>query len=84
MGRATPPLQATTTEEVKSLLASYKRSGRTWGAGAGGGRMREPAGALSLAATAVGPPRRKDKENMADFIEKKREIFLLQVGSRGL
>lgn len=34
---------------------------------------------LTLAAASALPERRKEKENMADFIAKKREIFLLQV-----
>ncbi len=33
----------------------------------------------TVAANSVLPERRKEKENMADFIAKKREIFLLQV-----
>ena len=47
-------------------------------------KMRAPAGALhksgpTVAATAAAPELRKEKENMSDFIAKKREIFLLQM-----
>eukprot|EP00199_Chlamydomonas_sp_CCMP681_P000248 CAMPEP_0119104450 /NCGR_PEP_ID=MMETSP1180-20130426/2658_1 /TAXON_ID=3052 ORGANISM="Chlamydomonas cf sp, Strain CCMP681" /NCGR_SAMPLE_ID=MMETSP1180 /ASSEMBLY_ACC=CAM_ASM_000741 /LENGTH=553 /DNA_ID=CAMNT_0007089215 /DNA_START=31 /DNA_END=1692 /DNA_ORIENTATION=- len=60
-------MQATTTEESKSLLRQFKPS-------------RSQREALTLAAAAsAAPERRKEKENMTEFIAKKREIFLLQM-----
>lgn len=60
-------MQATATTDARALLRE----------------LRPPKGAkpaATLAATSVGVlDRRKEKENMADFIAKKREIFLLQM-----
>ncbi|KAG2486589.1 hypothetical protein HYH03_014759 [Edaphochlamys debaryana] len=60
-------MQATSTAEVRGLLRE----------------LRPPGGSkptTNLAASSVGTlDRRKEKENMADFIAKKREIFLLQM-----
>lgn len=58
-------MQATTTVEAKSFLKQY--------------RTKPVVNDLTLAASASAPDRRKDKENMTDFIAKKREIFLLQM-----
>ncbi len=63
-------MQATTTDEVRELLQSYKT------AAAGGGSMKH---GPSVASTTAAPERRKEKENMPEFIAKKREIFLLQM-----
>mmetsp|Transcript_2990 Transcript_2990/g.8133 ORF Transcript_2990/g.8133 Transcript_2990/m.8133 type:complete len:559 (-) Transcript_2990:375-2051(-) len=63
-------MQATTTADARDLLR----------------RLRAPVGALgagktmpSIASTTVAPELRKEKENMSEFIAKKREIFLLQM-----
>jgi hypothetical protein len=61
-------MQATTNEEARSMLKELKL----------------PKGTLkkegkTLADLSAVPERRKEKENMADLIAKKREIFLLQM-----
>lgn len=59
-------MQATTTADAKAFLKQYRT-------------QQKDKAELTLAASASAPDRRKDKENMTDFIAKKREIFLLQV-----
>ncbi|KAF5843865.1 flagellar associated protein [Dunaliella salina] len=59
-------MQATTTEEAKDLIRQFRPT-----------QTRRPE--QTVAANSVLPERRKEKENMADFIAKKREIFLLQM-----
>lgn len=54
------------TDEAKTFLRAYKTEPRR--------------SDMTLAANAAMPDRRKEKEKMTDFIAKKREIFLLQVG----
>lgn len=61
-------MQATTTKEARELLKELRE-----------GRSRNRADTVTLAASSAAPERRKEKENMADFIAKKREIFLLQM-----
>lgn len=60
-------MQATTTNEARELLR----------------KLRAPAGGAktgpTIASSTLVPELRKEKENMADFIAKKREIFLLQM-----
>eukprot|EP00967_Tisochrysis_lutea_P032745 scaffold38731_cov16-Tisochrysis_lutea.AAC.1 len=56
---------ATTTEEAKDLIRQFRPT-----------QTRRPE--QTVAANSVLPERRKERENMADFIAKKREIFLLQ------
>jgi len=60
-------MQATATDEARELLR----------------QLRPPQGTGKLgptiAASSAAPERRKEKENMTDFIAKKREIFLLQM-----
>ncbi|GAX84003.1 hypothetical protein CEUSTIGMA_g11428.t1 [Chlamydomonas eustigma] len=60
-------MQTTTTEEVRDLLQTFKTD------------LRGTKNGPSIASTTAAPERRKEKENMADFISKKREIFLLQM-----
>lgn len=62
-----PHLQAATTDESKGLLRQFRPT-----------KSQKVALTLAAAASAA-PERRKEKENMAEFIAKKREIFLLQV-----
>uniref|UniRef100_A0A7S3QRV1 DUF4200 domain-containing protein n=2 Tax=Dunaliella tertiolecta TaxID=3047 RepID=A0A7S3QRV1_DUNTE len=59
-------MQATTTEEAKDLIRQFRPT-----------QTRRPE--QTVAANSVLPERRKERENMADFIAKKREIFLLQM-----
>eukprot|EP00798_Chlamydomonas_sp_ICE-L_P004936 gene4936-34707_t len=61
-------MQATTTKEARELLRELRE-----------GRNRSRQEAATVAASSSAPERRKEKENMADFIAKKREIFLLQM-----
>ena len=61
-------MQATTTEEVRELLQKLRP-------GNSGLSRTGP----TIASTAAAPERRKEKENMSEFISKKREIFLLQM-----
>lgn len=60
-------MQATTTDEARELLRDLKMPKGTY----------KPD--ITVAAASAAPERRKEKENMSDFIAKKREIFLLQV-----
>lgn len=60
-------MQATTTNEARELLRKLR-------APAGG-----PKAGPTIASSTLVPELRKEKENMADFIAKKREIFLLQM-----
>ncbi|KAJ9533029.1 hypothetical protein QJQ45_026481 [Haematococcus lacustris] len=59
-------MQATTTDEAKRLIKQFRQT---------------PTNSLeeTAAMAASAPERRKEKENMPDFIAKKREIFLLQM-----
>ncbi|KXZ43883.1 hypothetical protein GPECTOR_78g71 [Gonium pectorale] len=60
-------MQATATPDARNLLRELRPP-------------KGPKPATTLAASSVGTlDRRKEKENMADFIAKKREIFLLQM-----
>ncbi|PNW86981.1 hypothetical protein CHLRE_02g103950v5 [Chlamydomonas reinhardtii] len=60
-------MQATATADARTLLRELRPP-------------KGPKATTTLAASSVGTlDRRKEKENMADFIAKKREIFLLQM-----
>ena len=59
-------MQATTTEEVRELLTKLRPG-------------NSGLGRTGPTAAAAAPDRRKEKENMSEFISKKREIFLLQM-----
>ena len=60
-------MQATTTEEVRELLQTLRPEP--------GSRFKPP----TVASTSSPALRSKDKENLSEFISKKREIFLLQM-----
>lgn len=61
-------MQATTTDEARALIRELRE-----------GRSKSKMETTLAAASSSAPERRKEKENMADFIAKKREIFLLQM-----
>lgn len=64
-------MQATTTSEAKELIREFRPP-----------KPKKEEKTLAATATTA-PERRKEKENMTDFIAKKREIFLLQVRRKG-
>ena len=61
-------MQATTTVEARELIRDLRED-----------RTKSKLEATAAASCSAAPEHRKEKENMADFIAKKREIFLLQM-----
>ena len=77
--KALPVWKKTTNSQRQQAIRRIKDDDIIPGAGAVRSKSKRPKGLVAAATAAISTERRREKENMTEFIMKKREMFLVQM-----